>query len=257
MAWRLAKCLETLRAQINQMAPNRDKSADGTIGDASHSSRSSDHNPNEDGVVCALDITHDPAHGVNAGAIAEILRRSLDNRIKYIISNGRIASSLVAPWVWRAYSGANAHRQHFHVSVMGSRKLYDDTTPWKLGTGPIPIPILRRQTNIVATVFDDELGAYGPIDHTKPCVSLPAPFPSPRPKVRVYGPTGTAIGGVEDKGPWWDGTIARPEDRYWETGARPRAETDPRTNRAGIDLNPRMADLVGVTGKDLVDWEFV
>lgn len=251
MAWRLAKSLETLRAQINKMAPNRDKGWDGTIGDVAHQLRKSDHNPDPDGAVRAMDITHDPAGGVNAGQLAEALRASGDKRISYIIWNQKIWNPSISN-AWRPNKG---HTKHVHVSVIRGR--HDDAAPWNLGTVPLPLPILRRQTNIVATVFDDELGAYGPIDHTKPVVSLPAPFPGKRPLVRVFGPKGSAVGRVEDKGPWYDGTIKRPADLYWETGERPRAETDRKTNKAAIDLNPRMAELVGVDGKDLVSWEFV
>ena len=67
MEFRIAKSLLTLRAQIDAMAPNRNKSSDGAIGDQSHQTRNSDHNPNADGVVTAMDITNDPEHGVNAG----------------------------------------------------------------------------------------------------------------------------------------------------------------------------------------------
>src|SRR5215212_9158416 len=35
-SWRAAKSLLTLRTQINQKAPNRNKASDGTIGDARH-----------------------------------------------------------------------------------------------------------------------------------------------------------------------------------------------------------------------------
>ena len=58
--------------------------------------------------------------------MAEMLRLSQDPRIKYLISNKRIASSKVQPWVWRPYTGANAHTKHFHVSVMADPKLYDE-----------------------------------------------------------------------------------------------------------------------------------
>jgi hypothetical protein len=54
MAWRVAKSLLTLREQVDAMAPNRNKSSDGTIGDQSHRSRNSDHNPNADGVAVAV-----------------------------------------------------------------------------------------------------------------------------------------------------------------------------------------------------------
>lgn len=126
MAWRLAKSLDVLRAEINEKYPNRDKSADGTIGDEAHSSRSSDHNPNSASVVCALDITHDPRHGLDAGKLADELRLSGDPRIKYVISNRRIANSGAA---WRKYSGANPHDHHFHISVHGN---YDSIAPWNI-----------------------------------------------------------------------------------------------------------------------------
>jgi peptidoglycan hydrolase-like protein with peptidoglycan-binding domain len=325
MAWRVAKSLLKLREQVDAKWPGRDKSSDGTIGDAAHQATTSDHNPNSAGVVTAMDITHDPAHGLDARKLAEALVASRDPRIKYIISNAQIVSSQVSPWQWRSYTGANAHRAHVHISVDAS--LYDDDREWNLGAeaGPItadnaPIlergdsgdavrelqrrigvtvdgefgetteaalkafqlargldgdgiagpktwaalfstttePVGKRQTRITATVWNDAMGAYGPIDHSRPSVSLPAPFPKDAlPVIRVYGPKGSADGKITDKGPWYDGTSARPADRYWETGQRPRAESDSKTNGAGIDLNPAMARAVGIDGKGLVDWEFV
>lgn len=129
MTWRLAHSLDTLRRQINEMSPYRSKVSDGTIGDARHSSRSSDHNPNPNGVVCALDITHDPAHGVDSGLLASALIMSRDDRIKYIISNGQITSGKngTKPWVARKYKGKNPHDKHVHISVTGD---IDDDRMW-------------------------------------------------------------------------------------------------------------------------------
>ena len=132
MAWRLARSLDTLRRQINEMAPNRSKISDGTIGDAAHASRTSDHNPNVAGVVTALDITHDPVQGVDTWKLAEILRINRDPRIKYVISSGRIFSSVVSPWQWRPYTGANKHAHHVHIPVMGDPALYDLASGWKI-----------------------------------------------------------------------------------------------------------------------------
>lgn len=134
MTWRMAKSLEILRSQINGLSPNRDKSSDGGIGNAEHSSRLSDHNPNEAGVVCARDFTHDPAHGIDSEAMANKLLASRDKRIKYLISNKKIASGDAGPqpWVWRKYTGANPHDHHFHISVKADAKHYDDEDPWKL-----------------------------------------------------------------------------------------------------------------------------
>ncbi|MQB02542.1 MAG: hypothetical protein GEU78_20460, partial [Actinobacteria bacterium] len=80
MAWRVARSLLTLRDQVDAAAPNRSKRSDGTIGDAAHASRSSDHNPwvkdGATGVVTAIDLTHDPAGGANMHTISEALRTS-------------------------------------------------------------------------------------------------------------------------------------------------------------------------------------
>jgi hypothetical protein len=129
MNWRLAASLATLRAQVNTAWPERSKASDGTIGDAAHAARASDHNPNSRGVVCALDLTHDPAHGCDAGEIAEALRVSRNPRIKYVIWNRRLFSSLTRPWEWREYDGLNPHTKHVHVSVTDETS---DDFPWAL-----------------------------------------------------------------------------------------------------------------------------
>lgn len=143
MTWRLAKSLDTLRAQINAQYPGRNKSSDGTIGDAAHASRGSDHNPwvrdGATGIVTACDITHDPANGVDAGVLANLLVASRDPRIKYIIWNRQIVSSETSPWQWRKYTGSNPHNKHVHVSVKPSKALYDDVRPWPMAGGVAPV----------------------------------------------------------------------------------------------------------------------
>ncbi len=137
MSWRVAKSLNTLKAQVDAAWPSRNDDIDGTIGDAAHAARKSDHNPNEDGVVTARDITHDPASGADMGALAERLRLSRDPRIKYVIFNWRMFSSYPTSsypaWTWRPYSGVNGHKTHVHISVVGSPSLYDDPQLWDIG----------------------------------------------------------------------------------------------------------------------------
>lgn len=132
MIWRLAHSLEKLRAQVNSAWPSRAKTDDGTIGDEAHSSRESDHNPNPEGVVCALDLTHDPKGGFDSYAFAEMLRLARDHRIQYVISNGHIFSSSIQPWIWRAYHGANKHDRHVHISVVQARSVYDNPADWAI-----------------------------------------------------------------------------------------------------------------------------
>lgn len=138
MGWRLAKSLVTLRDQLNNVYPNRSKASDGTIGDSSHAASSSDHNPNAQGVVCAFDITHDPANGFDAGKFVEIQRANPHPNLKYMIFNGRIYSRIYG-WTSRPSSG---HYKHVHVSVGVGRdgksvQPYDDTIAWNINSQPI------------------------------------------------------------------------------------------------------------------------
>jgi len=141
VAWRTARSLDTLLAQFNQAHPDRSKASDGSIGDAAHASRSSDHNPWVDipgegaNAVTARDFTHDPQHGMDIGSIADQLQRCRDTRIKYVICNGQIMSGAggPSPWVWRNYKGSNPHRKHLHLSVVSNAGGFDDARLWGLG----------------------------------------------------------------------------------------------------------------------------
>lgn len=131
MAWRLARALDVLRQQINSTWPDRSKRTDGTVGDLAHQRGYSEHNPNSAGVVRAMDITHDPAGGVDGDRLADDLAAELERRGHkgYVIWNRRIRSSYVSPGVWRSYFGSNPHSAHVHVSYIAN---YDDTSPWRL-----------------------------------------------------------------------------------------------------------------------------
>lgn len=142
--WRLAKSLETLRAQINTLALLRNKASDGTIGDAAHAATASDHNPNASGVVCAFDVTHDPAGGCDAEYLWHSLIAAKDVRVQYIIWNRQIANGDAVgandAWAVRAYRGANQHTKHLHISVRSVAALYDDARPWSVGVTAMAMP---------------------------------------------------------------------------------------------------------------------
>lgn len=161
-SWRVAKSLLTLRAQIDAKYPNRSKGNDGTIGDERHQATHSEHNPDQNGVVRAEDITNDPAHGVVSNDIAHALINSRDPRILYVISNGQVCSSQVSPWVWRSYSGSNPHDHHFHLSVVSDPKRYDDTSPWAAINGGVvvqpptpPKPPTSRYRSLIGGYFSN------------------------------------------------------------------------------------------------------
>lgn len=143
MSWRNAKSIVTLLQEVNRAYPNRSKRSDGTIGDADHQNRRSDHNPwvppPNGGVVTAVDITHDPRNGPDSRELAETFRKlgaSGDPRIKYVISHGRIASR-TQNWAWRNYTGPNGHFSHVHLSVTTTH--YDDTRPWGIAQSSPPV----------------------------------------------------------------------------------------------------------------------
>lgn len=138
MAWRLAKSIKKLLDQVNAEDPLRRKDSDGGIGDAGHQNRTSDHNAyiivKGQGVVRAYDFTHAPETGFDAYAFAEMMLNNKDPRVRYIISNRKIASgkSGPQPWAWRPYNGKNPHDHHTHVSVTESEAEFDDARKWNL-----------------------------------------------------------------------------------------------------------------------------
>lgn len=170
MNWRVAKSLDKLLAQINEKFPNRSKVSDGSIGDAAHSARESDHNPLPNGVVCARDYTHDPAHGFDSYAFADELRLARDPRVKYIISNRRISNPDIQGGAWRTYTGSNPHDHHVHVSVKSDPALYDDEASWRVpmleGTSTAkPVPPSQSDPEISTLLIQKTLNAkgFGPV----------------------------------------------------------------------------------------------
>jgi hypothetical protein len=115
----LSKAGQQLREQIDDAFPDRDRKSDGWIGDAAHSNRKSDHNPDSiNGIVRAIDVDKDLDSRASTGAyLADQIRlcAKKDKRISYIIYAGKIASAK-SFWRWRTYSGVNSHHAHIHIS---------------------------------------------------------------------------------------------------------------------------------------------
>lgn len=165
---RRARSLDQLVAEVNTVAPHRSKTLgpDGWLGDTAHQARASRHNPNDAGVVCAQDITHDPAGGCDIHTIARALvtryrvayergartseeyrAHGLNPDLEYVISNDQSAGRSTG-WVWKAYQPTNAarnqHRKHAHFAVGRGPDSeptgpYDDTDPWGI-TRPAQLP---------------------------------------------------------------------------------------------------------------------
>jgi hypothetical protein len=124
----LVPCLVHLREQFNHEFPDRAKGADGWIGDAAHQSGTSDHNPNAQGAVRAIDITTDLARpGVSLWDVCEMLRGN--SRLEYIIHMRKIASRSQG-WTWHTYTGTDPHTNHAHFSARHDGSGWNNVAPW-------------------------------------------------------------------------------------------------------------------------------
>ena len=115
----LCRAGQQLREQLDDSFPQRERKSDGWIGDAAHSNRKSDHNPDpSNGIVRAIDVDKDFDSRPSTGAyLADQIRLCArkDKRISYVIYAGKI-SSAKSLWRWRTYSGVNRHDAHIHIS---------------------------------------------------------------------------------------------------------------------------------------------
>ncbi len=147
--------------------------------------------------------------------------------------------------------------------------------PDKPPVDPVKPPVTARtprNTHIVGTSFagtndstNSKTSAYTGkiIDSSKPGFALPKHLSTTdqHRAIRAFWNGKTVDGTVVDVGPWYDGRPGWPIDPYWETGTRPRAETDNRTNHAAIDLTPGAWQALGHPNpencKDFIDWDWV
>lgn len=141
----------TLRNQINSRYPGRDKRSDGWIGDSAHQSRRSDHNPDRNGWVHALDIDENMGkkgrwrNGRAARKLANQLRLYAksglpgSDRIKYVVYEGKLTSGTYKSkwWTWRP--GNWGHYYHIHVSF---------TDKAQTDSRLFPLPILTKDRKL-------------------------------------------------------------------------------------------------------------
>lgn len=152
MGWTLAPALAALRDEVNARWPGRDKSSDGTIGDLAHQRGVSEHNPDAEGVVRAIDIT---ARGIDVNALLDAAIG--DPRVHYVIYRGRICSRTYG-WTWRPSSG---HEHHIHISLRNRtsesaswetvHRAASDTSRWFKRTQGGDMPLTDGEFNRIAS----------------------------------------------------------------------------------------------------------
>lgn len=143
-----AKCFRT---QADERFPGRSQASDGELGDAAHSARDSDHNPDSRGVVHAADRTHDPVSGCDNHKYATHGLRH--PAFGYRIWWGRIYNPAVAPY-WRTYSGPNPHKTHMHQSVKYG-PLENDTSSWFDDEGDFTMAEADRVIQVIGQYEQD------------------------------------------------------------------------------------------------------
>lgn len=130
MAPVLTRGLKTFSDELDATFPNRDKATDGWIGDSSHSSSTSGHNPDRTGraeykdgdakdEVRAIDRDKDLRSTVTMEQLIQYVvrlgRAGVYLPFRYFIYNGRIWRKATG-WKTEVYTGANKHDHHAHFS---------------------------------------------------------------------------------------------------------------------------------------------
>jgi hypothetical protein len=117
---KLCKAGVQLREQFDDCYGDRTRSSDGWLGDSRHAARKSDHNPDGEGWVRAIDISRNLSGKSEPDLMPDVadqlrILAKTDRRISYIIFDGKIASAK-SFWRFRKYKGINQHRTHLHIS---------------------------------------------------------------------------------------------------------------------------------------------
>lgn len=166
-SWELVPSLVRLRADLNGVAPGRDKTSDGTIGDSAHADRSSSHNPDETGTAPVRDAdSKNEVHAFDAdvdlrepGLTMEMIVQHLvsrhrsgdEKRLRNIIFNHRIWAAS-SGWKQQAYNGASPHTGHAHFEASYETKQEADASSWRLED--IPVALTAADKNWIVGQID-------------------------------------------------------------------------------------------------------
>lgn len=153
--WVLTKGLVNLRTQINDWAPTRDHTSDGTIGDAAHQAETSGHNPDDtpgsraewnsdpDSTpeVRAFDCDTDFRNGVTAQVVVDHIKAlpGISSVIRYIIYNRKIYKAANG-WKAETYTGPSAHTEHIHFTGAYTQAA-DNNDSYNYRLGDIPVAL--------------------------------------------------------------------------------------------------------------------
>lgn len=161
-SYRLCIAGGELRSEFDAAYPKRQRTSDGWIGDAAHSARKSDHNPDrrfKPGVVKAIDVDKDTGGDFNAD-VEKVRARGAagDKRLRggYIIWRGRICGTHTR-WAWHRYTGSNGHFEHAHFSFADEQGDFDARGDWGIEAAPATVlPDVHEHRT--ATISREDVG---------------------------------------------------------------------------------------------------
>jgi hypothetical protein len=158
--WRVAKSIIVLETEVDTRWPSRQHQSDGTIGDAAHRARISQHNPDHEGIVRALDITSDPnePHG---WTVLNLIKD--DPRIRYVIARNPADNLdyIYQDGTFERYTRMS-HASHCHVSIVADDAFADSTAPWHVLAPPKPpvVPTRPKGDPMIITLTDANNKSY-------------------------------------------------------------------------------------------------
>lgn len=210
MAWMVVPNLDEARDQLNKRFPKRDTRSDGSIGDTSHQSSPSSHNPDRTGrpeyrdgdnldEVRARDFDADlrDPDGVTMEQVVQLWVKLARSGalwwVRYIIYKRRIWHRR-HNFATHAYTGSNPHTSHCHVNSDFTQAADAVRgTNWRL----------------------DQLGTPGPVEPEKPTTVRPAPGPAvafPLPSGYYFG---SRSGGDRSVSGYYRRKFNGKSDRQW------------------------------------------
>lgn len=181
--WHLAISLAELELEANEYAPQRGHATDGSIGDPAHQSQGAptynllgkatggtDHEPDDVGVVCALDLGHDPAHGFDANTVAHTIAGHVtagsESRVDYLalenVVPGRKLLFHDPTGTGRPHwddVGPSTAAPHLHTSVLHTPNGRNSGATWDLANvqrnppHPPPPHLTAQEADVIP--FDD------------------------------------------------------------------------------------------------------
>jgi hypothetical protein len=135
--WYVPASLRSIFNELDATWPNRAHKLDGTIGDSHHCPGTSDHCPDANGWIHAIDIDK---NGIDPDYVVGKISNP-DNVVRYINWNG-YQYHVRNDFRPRPLTEADKHTTHIHVSIEHTAYARGFTGPWGIFPQIVTVPIV-------------------------------------------------------------------------------------------------------------------